>query len=336
MLGVLVYPCQAYAMDWAERALERISKPPLGLPRLVQTEKNEVTKDRIILGRKLFYDKRLSRNSSVSCASCHLPERGFADNDQPRAIGFNGRRSRRNAPTLLNVAYMRTLFHDGRDNQLATQILGPFLDKNEMANPSAGWLVQTVNGLEDYWGKFEKAFGEVANINNIGKAIAAYEQTLLSANSPFDKYWYGKDKSAIGPAAIRGLKLFRGRAGCARCHKIGKYSALFIDHRFHDTGTGSKDDSGRKEVTGRLKDINRFKTPTLRNIALTAPYIHDGRFETLGEVVRFYNRGPVATLPALGLSETQQNDLVAFLESLTGDNIAELISEAKGAHRQND
>jgi len=330
-LALLLLANSVQSQDWSKRALIRINNPPLGLPAVPQPKANIATAEKIALGRKLFFDRRLSASGSISCGFCHKPEQGFTDNDQATPIVTQGRPIRRNAPTIFNVAYQRTLFHAGRDPMLETQIFGPLLDKAEMANPSVGWLLQTISGLEDYWGMFEKAFGQSVNANNLGQALAAYQRTILSANSPFDKWQYGNQKQALRVAAIRGLELFKGRAGCVRCHLIGKDFALFTDHKFHNTGTGSKTkaDIGRMGVTGNQTDKYRFKTPSLRNITLTAPYMHDGSLNSLAEVVAFYNKGPAKTLKPLNLTETEQADLVAFLNSLTGDNVAELVEEAQ-------
>lgn len=321
----------AQTKDWSQRALNRIANPPLGLPPVPEPKTNKASVEKIALGRKLFFDIRLSRNGAISCALCHIPEQGFGDYDVATPVDTEGRSARRNSPTIFNVAYHSTLFHDGRDTSLETQIYGPFLDKAEMANPSIGWLLQTIAGLEDYWGLFEKAFGQRIDANNLGQALAAYQRSILSANSPFDKWQYGNQKQALGADAIRGLKLFKGKAGCVRCHLIGKDHALFTDHKFHNTGAGLKikADFGRMEVTDEDVDIFRFKTPILRNVALTAPYMHDGSLQTLAAVVAFYNKGPAKALPALNLSSKEQADLVAFLNQLTGDNVAELIEEAK-------
>jgi len=329
--ALLVTSAQAQSSDWSKRALARIANPPLGLPPVPEPKTNIATAEKITLGRKLFFDRRLSGKGIFSCAVCHIPEQGFVNNNPVIPAGSKGGSDNRNNSTMFNVAYNRTMFHDGRDFSLETQIYGPFLGKAEMANPSIGWLLQTIAGLDDYWGQFERVFGQPVNTKNLGEALATYQRSIISANSPFDKWQYGNQKQALGADAIRGLKLFKGKAGCVRCHLIGKDSALFTDHKFHNTGAGRKGnpDEGRKEVTGIETDINRFKTPILRNIALTAPYMHDGNMKTLKEVVAFYNKGSSKTLKPLGLNETEQADLVAFLNQLTGDNVAELIEEAK-------
>lgn len=353
---------------WSERALARINNPPLGLPQVNEPVNNKATAAKISLGRKLFFDRRLSRNNTMSCAMCHIPEQGFGNTELATPIGVEGRSLNRNAPTIFNVAYQRTMFHDGRDNALETQVFGPFLADAEMANPSTGWLLQTIGGLEDYWGLFEKAFGAPVNPQNLGQALAAYQRSVLSANSPFDKWQYGQQKDALGPQEIAGMKLFKGKAGCARCHLIKKHYALFTDHKFHNTGIGiigdihkpaetgpvqveiapgqtvalprasvdavgegHRKDLGRMGVTDRPGDLYRFKTPTLRNVALTGPYMHDGSLRTLKDVIAFYNKGPSKTLPPLNLSNQEQAALIAFLQSLTGDNVDQLILEARTA-----
>ncbi len=321
----------AQSDKWSDRALNRLNNPPLGLPPVPQPKDNIATKEKIILGRKLFFDRRLSRGNTLSCAMCHIPDQGFGNDKIPTTVGFPGRFLRRNAPTIFNVAYQRNMFHDGRDNKLETQIFGPFLSPEEMANPSVGWLLQTIGGLEDYWGMFEKAFGEPVNARTLGHALAAYQRTILSANAPFDKWQYGNKKNALSKLAVEGLLLFKGKAGCSRCHVIKKDSALFTDQKFHLTGIGtdSKNDLGRMEVTGLESDRHRFKTPGLRNIAITGPYMHDGSLTTLTEVVSFYNKGSAKTLPPLKLNQREKKALVEFLENLTGDNVNELINDAQ-------
>jgi cytochrome c peroxidase len=327
---------------------------------------------KIRLGRKLFFDRRLSRNNTMSCAMCHVPEQGFTVNELAQAVGIEGRSLRRNAPTLLNVAYMSPLFHDGRETSLETQVISPLLAPNEMANPSMGYLVEKIRQLDDYAGMFAQAFQRGPSVETIGQALASYERTLLAANSPFDRWYYGKQPDALSPQAQAGFRLFTGKAGCVTCHPISAHAALFTDQAFHNTGLGwyndmvparraaptrvqlapgvftavapeviasvsepPQADLGRYEVTRAPADRWRYKTPTLRNVALTAPYMHDGSFSTLAEVIQFYNRGgyPHAFLDPLirplHLTDTEVATLVAFLESLTSDNMVELIADAR-------
>jgi cytochrome c peroxidase len=360
----------AAAVD--HQALQRTVTPPLGLPAVPVPPDNLLTVASIRLGRKLFFDRRLSLNNTISCAMCHVPEQGFTVNELAQAVGIEGRSVRRNAPTLLNVAYMRSLFHDGRETSLETQIISPMLARNEMANPSMGYLVEKIRHLDDYADLFDRAFRRGPSVETLGQALASYQRTLVSANSPFDRWYYGKQPDALSPWAQVGLKLFMGKARCVTCHLITDQYALFTDQAFHDTGLGwynsmvrsrrsaptrvqlapgvftevapeviasvgepPQADLGRYEVTLEPADRWRYKTPTLRNVALTAPYMHDGSLSTLEEVVRFYNRGghphphrdPL--IQPLQLTDEDIAALVAFLESLTGDNIAALITDAR-------
>lgn len=353
-------------------ALERFKRSHLGLPPIPFPENNPSSIAKIKLGRKLFFDRRLSHNNTMSCAMCHVPEQGFTVNEAATAVGREGQSLRRNAPTLLNVAFMGPIFHDGRETSLENQVIGPLLAADEMSNPSIGYLIEKIKQLDDYNGLFEKAFSRGACIENIGKALAAYERTLISANSSFDRWYYGKEADAFTPKEEKGFYLFTGKAKCINCHIINEKYALFTDNDFHDTGLGwyysmvelntkqkvrvqlapgvftsisrevvesvghpKRNDLGRYEVTLDPSDRWRFKTPTLRNIALTAPYMHDGSFSTLHEVVLFYNKGghphdnidPL--IAPLHLNQEEVEALVDFLNTLTGDNIQELIADAR-------
>jgi cytochrome c peroxidase len=300
------------------RALKRIQRPPLGLPPVPIPEGNPPTAAKIRLGRKLFLDRRLSRNGTLSCAMCHVPEQGFTVNEIRTAVGNEGKSLRRNAPTLLNTAYAGPFFHDGREPQLDLQAFDVFLHPDEMAAPSLGAVVAKVRSLADYDAHFEAAFGGPATVETIGQAIGTYLRTLLCADSPFDRWRFGGDETALGDAARRGAGLFNGKAGCVSCHRIGEEHAPFTDHSFHDTGLGwhnsttkststepvaveiapgvvtrlersavqsvgepFANDLGRYEVTRDPSDRWHFKTPSLRNVAVTAPYMHDGSYSTL-------------------------------------------------------
>jgi cytochrome c peroxidase len=340
---------------------------------------NPLTAAKIRLGRTLFFDRRLSHNNTMSCAMCHIPEQGFTMNELAQAVGIEGRSLRRNAPTLLNVAYMETQFHDGREASLETQAVSPLLAHNEMANPSMEHLVQKLRRLEEYTDLFAQAFQHGPSMETIAQALASYERTLLVANSPFDRWYYGKQHEALSPEAQAGFRLFIGRARCVTCHTITDQSALFTDQAFHNTGLGwynsmvraqsltptrvqlapgiftevpleviasvsepSQADLGRYEVTLVPTDLWRYKTPTLRNVALTAPYMHDGSLSSLEAVVRVYNRGgyphPLLDpmIRPLHLTDAEVTALVAFLESLTGDNIAALRTDVRSVHVGND
>jgi len=324
-------PCAvALAADMDETALARVHAPPLGLPPVPIPEDNPPTPDRIALGRKLFFDRRLSHNDTMSCAMCHVPEQGFTNNELATPIGVAGRSIRRNAPTVLNSAYQKTMFHDGRDTSLETQVIGPLASPDEMANPSIGYVVAKVANLPDYDGLFEAAFGGGVTIERIGQAIASWERTLLAGDSAFDRWLYGGQIDALTEKQRQGYEIFSGKAGCVACHLVGDDHALFTDHAFHDTGLGyrvdaarrrgskkvsveiapgvftaigrnavesvgdpKKADLGRYEVSLEPRDLWRFKTPSLRNAALAGPYMHDGSINSLEAVVRFYNEGGV-------------------------------------------
>lgn len=366
-------PCEAArADDLNETALARIHAPPLGLPPVPIPDDNLPTTDRIALGRKLFFDRRLSHNDTMSCAMCHIPEQGFTNNELATPIGVNGRSIRRNAPTVLNSAYQKTMFHDGRDTSLETQIIGPLASPDELANPSIGYVVAKVANLPDYDGLFEAAFGGGPTIGRIGQAIASWERSLLAGDSAFDRWLYGGQADALTGKQRQGYELFSGKAGCAACHLIANDHALFTDHAFHDTGLGyaadaarrqgsekvsveiapgvftaidrsavesvgdpKKADLGRYEVSLEPRDLWRFKTPSLRNAALTGPYMHDGSINSLEAVVQFYNEGGVPhegldpLIQPLGLSDDEIDAIVAFIEALTASNIAELSADAR-------
>ena len=356
----------------ATNLLKTLKKPPLGLPAFPVPANNPLTKEKISLGRKLFYDRRLSLNNTFSCAICHVPEQGFTSNEMATAAGIEGRTVRRNSPTLYNIAYARSLFHDSRETTLEQQIWAPLLAHNEMANPSIGYVIEKINNSADYNGLFKKAFGKEPGMETIGMAIASYERTLNSANSAFDRWYYGKAKQALDAKAQRGFQLFNGKANCSSCHTISRNHALFTDNNNHNTGIGYADamgktdktqrvqvapgvyvdvaatlittvaetkpnDLGRYEITQKPEDRWKYKTPSLRNVSLTAPYMHNGVFATLQQVVEFYNRGGVANenldplIKPLNLTAQEAADLTAFLESLTGDNVKELVADAFAA-----
>jgi cytochrome c peroxidase len=345
-----------------------LQQPPLGLPAVPVPKNNPITTAKIALGKKLFYDRRLSLNNTFSCAMCHIPEQGFTNNEMATAVGVEGRTVRRNAPTLYNVAYQQKLFHDGRENTLEQQAWSPLLAHNEMANPSIGYVIDKLNKSADYQGLFAKAFKRAASMETVGMALASYQRTLNSADSAFDRWFYRKQQHALTSAAKRGFKLFTGKAGCSACHQIGEKSALFTDQKLHNTGIGfdaamnktagtlkvqvapgvfvnvarstltpvsepKAADLGLYEITQQPADRWKYKTPSLRNISLTAPYMHNGTFATLAQVLEFYNQGGVKNenldplLKPLNLTKGEMGDLSAFLQSLTGSNVAELVAD---------
>jgi len=353
--------------------LSTIRQPPLGLPQVPMPGDNPVTAVKVSLGRKLFYDRRLSLNNTFSCAMCHIPEQGFTSNEMATAVGVEGRTVRRNSPTLYNVAYQQSLFHDSREMALENQVWGPLLAHNEMANPSIGYVIDKIKNNADYHGLFEQTFGKPPGMETIGQALASYERILNSGNSPFDRWYYGKDENALSANAQRGFQLFTGKAGCSQCHLIAEKYALFTDNGLHNTGIGyaaamkkpvkasqrvqlapgvfvdaarsvidsvseiKANDLGRYEISQKPKDRWRYKTPALRNISLTAPYMHDGSLASLREVVEFYNRGGIPNenldplIKPLQLTKEEIDALTEFLENVTGDNTGELISDAFAA-----
>ena len=355
----------------------------LGLPAMIIPENNPLTAEKVALGRKLFMDRRLSHNNTISCAMCHVPEQGFVVNEIATAVGLEGRTNKRNAPTIFNVGYYKHLFHDGREFSLENQIIGPLLAENEMGNPSIGFVIEKIDSFPDYQGLFEQAFdGQKANLERVSLAIASYERTMVSGNSKFDQWYFGKNKAALNEREINGFRLFSGKANCISCHTVNKESALFTDQSFHNTGAGwsrnnkvlsslvkkevskqtfpvslapgitvevandhfdkasevPKNDVGRFEVTSNPNDSWLYKTPSLRNIQLTAPYMHDGSLRTLNNVVDFYNVGGEDNpykdqrLVPLGLTQDEKADLVAFMKALTGSNVKRLEKEARDAY----
>jgi cytochrome c peroxidase len=354
------------------RALQRLQNPPLGLPAVPGVQGHAPTAEKIALGRKLFFDRRLSVNNTMSCGMCHIPEQGFTNNELATPVGVEGRAVRRNSPTILNVAYLTRVFHDGRETSIETQPISPLTARNEMANPSMGFVLERIRSLNDYDGLFEGVFGGGPTVDRLGDALATWQRTLLAGNSPFDRWKYGEESDALSPQQRRGFTLFTGKGNCVMCHPVGEKHALFTDDAFHDTGIGyfrhevaaadaapvpveiapgvvipvdreyiasisekREPDYGRFEVTQQPADMWRFRTPSLRNVAVTAPYMHDGSLRTLEDVVRFYARGGVShpgldpLLRPVALSDEEVADLVAFLESLTSSDLARLIEDAR-------
>jgi cytochrome c peroxidase len=321
------------AVDRQARA--RIERVPLGLPTVPLPAENPPTAAKIRLGRRLFLDGRLSSGGDLSCATCHQPEQGFTSNDARTAVGNHGKILRRNSPSLFNVAFAAPFFHDGREPELDLQPLEALVDPDEMAFPSLAVMVARVKSLPEYEALFEEAFEGPPSAQRVGRALGSYLRTLLSANSPFDRWYFDGETDAVTPAAKRGFFLFFGGAGCVECHRVTQEAALFTDHVFHNTGVArAGGDLGRYEVTHDLVHRWQFKTPILRNVSLTAPYMHDGSLATLREVVEFYNQGGFPQegidprIQPLGLSEQEEAELVEFLESLTGDNVDELVRDA--------
>ena len=308
-----------------------VIRAPLGLPPVPVPADNPPTKETIALGRRLFYDMRLSKNNSVACASCHNPKFSFTDGLNI-SQGVGGMTGVRNAPTLVNTAYLPLQFWDGRAVSLEEQAASPIADPVEM-NQTHEVSVSKLGADPVYREMFSRAFGsDSVTLGRVENALASFERTILSGNSAFDRYEFGGDRNALTSAQVRGLALFKDphKGNCAACHTIDATYALFTDGKFHNIGEGVGDDGNFKDV-GRYHqtkvedDQGAFKTPTLRNVANTAPYMHDGSLKTLKEVVDFYagggNSNPFLDkeIRVIQLSGQERADLVEFLKALTGE-----------------
>jgi len=327
---------------------------PLGLPPVPAMVAGTSAMRR--LGEKLFFDRGLSANGTLSCAMCHIPAQGFASNQSALSIGMEGRSLRRNAPSLYNVAFKKFLFHDGRETDLAAQVWGPLLAADEMGNAGIGPLVARLRADAEYGPLFEAAFpGEGATMMTLGRAIAAYEASLLRGGGRFDRAVYGGERAAATAQEWLGYELFIGKAGCAACHLIGAETALFTDQSWHNTGvafrsgttggkrrvqlapgvfqnvdlaavglaqTGAPNDVGRFEITNAPTDRWAYMTPMLRGVRESSPYMHDGSLRTLAEVIEFYDRGGGANssldpkIRPLELTTEEKAAIVVFLEAL--------------------
>lgn len=290
---------------------------PLGLDEraLVIPQDNPLTSDKIELGKQLFFDRRWSKTRTVSCSSCHQPQHGWSD-DRKLSIDHDGKRTRRHAPTVINRAFSTLEGWAGhRESTEDLLIRLPFT--------SAEAVAQNLAPVRGYQAQFQRVFGTGVTAEGVAKAIAAYQRTLLSGNSAYDRYRAG-NANALTAAARRGLALFEGKASCVKCHN----GFNFTDQGFHNTGVGTGGDSpdlGRYEISRRNVNKAAFKTPTLRDVARRGPYMHDGSIATLRDVVAFYDRGGIANpslspeMARLNLSASEHEDLVAFLEALTGE-----------------
>ncbi len=279
---------------------------------------------KVSLGKQLYFDGRLSKNNAISCAFCHNPVAGFADPNQT-SVGVIGKRGGRQAPTVYNTAFNPFQFWDGRAGSLEEQAIGPIHNPIEMAETHEN-VVKKLSQIKGYQDQFQSVFGTGVNIQGIGEAIAAFERTVISTNSAFDKFVLG-EASAMDEAAKRGLGIFKGKGRCIACHN----GSNFTDNQFHNTGVPQvgpmEEDLGRYYVTRREGDKRAFKTPTLRSVTESAPYMHDGAFKTLEEVVEFYDKGGnvnpqlSAKIQPLGLTPKEKTELIAFLKALTGEPI---------------
>lgn len=293
---------------------------PKGLPAVNWPDDNQPTAAKISLGKQLYFDPRLSKDDTISCASCHDPCKGWS-NGEAFAKGVGGALGGRSAPSIINAAYYREQFWDGRAKTLEDQALGPIQAGVEMAM-DLKVLVAKLNRIKGYKVQFNEVFGSDATDDTIAKAIAAYERTVLSGNAPYDAFKAG-DKDALSEEAERGRKVFFGKGHCSACH-VGP---SFSDNSYHNIGIGMKADKpdvGRVAISKLGGDTGAFKTPTLREIAKSAPYMHDGSLKTLEDVVEHYAKGGIANdyldeeLFPLRLTDQDKKDLVTFLkEGLT-------------------
>jgi len=317
------------------------------LPPVVAPKDNPMTDEKIELGKMLYFDPRLAGDSSIACAKCHDPEKGFSNGVQ-MSDAYPGTKHWRHVPTVLNAAYGNAQFWDGRADTLEAQALGPIQAPIEM-NQNLTHLVEKLSNIPEYNQRFKKVFNSDVTTENLAKAIAAFERTIVSKPGRVDKYLKG-DKKALTEAEVRGMTLFTGKANCIACH----HGPALTDGEFHTTGVPEIDalktesdrvatrhffatdqrfpnprsvnyDYGRELITKSASDKGKFKVPSLRELKYTAPYMHNGAFETLDDVVEFYNKGggdlpnKDPLLKPLKLTEAESADLVSFLEALSSD-----------------
>ena len=341
----------------------------LGLPAVPMPADNPQSDQKIALGDQLFNDVRFSSTGTVSCATCHATDKGFTDSPLKTSKGINDLRGTRNAPTVLNAAFNKTQFWDGRSPSLEDQSQHPFINPVEMGLPNHDPILEIVNSDPQYLAAFEAVFGVTSGqvtMMHVMKAIASFERTKVAGNSPWDRWYFGAEQDAVNDAVKRGFAVFLGTGRCISCHVIEQDQALFTDHLFHNIGVGMNDIQpritelagaflkakaagadvdivvltdpdvshlGRFVVDEQLSSMGGFKTPTLRNIALTPPYMHDGSVASLRDVVVHYKNGGVTNegdmvndflsggIRPLNLSDQEIDDLVAFMEALTSEGL---------------
>lgn len=351
--------------------------PALGLPPVPIPADNPQTPEKVALGEKLFNDKRFSTTGEVACANCHKEEAAFTDSPLKTSEGINKLTGTRNAPTVVNSAYFDTMFWDGRSPSLEDQSTHPFLNPVEMGLADHQPILKIVRSEPEYVAAFKTVFGKTGDavtMDEVSKAIASFERTKVSGNSPFDRWYFGGEEGAMTDAQKRGFKLFVNEGRCVSCHVVEQTQAIFTDNRFHNIGVGVNriqndipelagefvkvksveevdrkvlsdkrtSELGRFAVTTGFDDLGAFKTSTLRNVELTAPYMHDGSLKTLKEVMDHYNNGGVTKkgdhvndflssgIRPLNLTEAQVDDLVEFMKALTSPEIAKLAAKQAG------
>jgi cytochrome c peroxidase len=362
-LAVLVLAGAAHAAE-PPRTAAPPPKLPLGVSptlwKLSVPAGSEPTPEKVALGEKLFNDKRLSADDSVSCATCHEPAKGFADG-KALSTGIKGQQVTRNSPTVLNALFNASQFWDGRASTLEDQAKLPILNPREMGMPSPEAVVAKVRAIPEYAAEFKKVYGREVTYDDLASAIASFERMQFSGSARFDKFIHG-DGKALTASEKRGWALFNGKARCNTCHAANIVSPLFSDQKFHNIGiaahkqdfvqlarealgvvrTGDEkqidelalqtkfSELGRFLVTKQENDVGAFKTPTLRNVGITGPYMHDGSLSTLWDVMDHYNKGGVPNpyldggMQRLGLTEPEIDDLVAFMFALTDERFDKL------------
>ena len=375
-IATLIFGCERSAKTVSPKGPQNPEADPLAQPKSLQQvgapaeltreaipPDNPQSSEKISLGQKLFFERRLSVDGTVSCSTCHDPQLAFTDR-KPLSVGVKGRLGQRNAPTILNALYNKTQFWDGRVNTLEEQAANPIVNAFEMGHPTLDTAVAQIASVEEYQQAFQRVFGRPPNGPDLLRAIASYERTQLSFDSPFDRFIAG-DNNAIDASAKRGWELFNTQARCNKCHALTDTQrdvTVFTDNDFHNIGIGiirhnvvalarqaeqlikSGDTAaidraaiqtdmsalGRFLITKKDKDIASFKTPDIRNVLVTGPYFHDGSQETLWDVIDHYNKGDGLQNPyldediqPLALTETDIDDLVAFMASLTSANYKE-------------
>ena len=375
-IASLIFGCERSAKRVGPKGAPNPAADPLAQPKSLQQvgvpvdltreaipADNPQTPEKISLGQKLFFERRLSADGTVSCSTCHNPDLAFTDR-KSTSVGIKGRVGQRNAPTLLNALYNKTQFWDGRVKTLEEQAALPIVNAVEMGHPNLDAAVAQIATVEGYQQAFRNVFGRPPNSPDLMRAIASYERTQLSFDSPFDRFIAG-DNNAIDDSAKRGWELFNTQARCNKCHALMETQrdvTVFTDNDFHNIGIGiirhnvvalarqaeqlikSGDTAaidraaiqtdmsalGRFLITKQENDIASFKTPNIRNVLVTGPYFHDGSQETLWDVIDHYNKGAGLQDPyldqdiqPLGLTENDIDDLVAFMASLTSPNYKE-------------
>jgi cytochrome c peroxidase len=354
---------------------ETAGGPALGLPPVPVPADNPQTAAKIALGALLFNDKRFSATGDVACANCHAAEKAFTDSPLKTSEGINKLTGTRNAPTVVNSVYMKTQFWDGRSPSLEDQALHPFVNPVEMGLKDHEPILEIARTDPGYAQAFESVFGKTGKditMKEVTQAIAAFERTQVTGNTPFDRWFYGGEADAMNAAQKKGYEIFINEGRCVSCHIIEQTQALFTDNRFHNIGVGINDiqkdvpslvgeflraeatlsevdievlsdkrtsELGRFTVTRGFDDLGSFKTPTLRNVAVTGPYMHDGSLATLKDVVTHYNNGGVTNtgdpvndflsggIRPLDLTDADIDNLVAFMEALTSPEYANLAKK---------